>query len=141
MARTRYTRRRDRYIQERDQQRLAKELASFQFDDDNILFNTWTSELEQDLDQDQDRIQVQLQAEIQDQEIYLDQDTGPQKLQYQGQKLNQDQDTRSQKRQYSNTLDSTDSEPRDRRYPLRKRQLTAKAVALIINRSRSRRFM
>ena len=109
MARRRYTRRRDRHIRERDQRRLAKEVASFQFDDDNTMFDIWTSELEQD--QDQDQIQVQILAEIQGQELYLDQDTGPQKRQYQGQDL--DQDT-------------------GRRYPLRKRQLTAKAAALII---------
>jgi hypothetical protein len=35
----RYTRRRDHYIRERDQRRLAKEVASFQFDDDNTVFN------------------------------------------------------------------------------------------------------
>ena len=102
-------------------------MASFQFDDDNTMFDIWTSELEQE----QDQIQVQILAEIQGQELYLDQDTGPQKLQYQGQELDLDQDTRPQKRQYSSTLDSTDPEPRDRRYPLRKRQLTAKAAALI----------
>ena len=39
MARRRYTRRRDRYIRERDQRRLAKEVASFQFDNDNTVFN------------------------------------------------------------------------------------------------------
>ena len=43
----------------------------------------------------------------------------------------QDQDTRPQKRRYSSeALDSTD--PTERRYPLRKRQLTPKAAALII---------
>jgi hypothetical protein len=131
MARRRYTRRRDRHIRERDQRRLAKEVASFQFDDDNTMFDIWTSELEQEQDQEQDQIQDQILAEIQGQELYLDQDTGPQKLQYQGQELDLDQDTRPQKRQYSSTLDSTDPEPRDRRYPLRKRQLTAKAAALI----------
>jgi hypothetical protein len=113
MARRRYTRRRDRHIRERDQRRLAKEVASFQFDDDNTMFDIWTSELEQEQDQDQDQIQVQILAEIQGQELYLDQDTRP------------------QKRQYSSTLDSTDPEPRDRRYPLRKRQLTTKAAVLI----------
>jgi hypothetical protein len=41
----RYLRRRNRHIQERDQRRLAKEVASFQFDDDNTLFDIWTSEL------------------------------------------------------------------------------------------------
>jgi hypothetical protein len=133
MACRRYTRRRDRHIRERDQRRLAKEMASFQFDDDNTMFDIWTSELdkEQEQDQDPDQIQVQILAEIQGQELYLDQDTVPQKLQYQGQELDLDQDTRPQKRQYSSTLDSTDPEPRDRRYPLRKRQLTAKAAALI----------
>ena len=39
MARRRYTRRRDRYIRERDQRGLAKEVASFQFDDGNKLFD------------------------------------------------------------------------------------------------------
>ena len=40
-------------------------------------------------------------------------------------------DTRPQKRRYSSeALDSTD--PTERRYPLRKRQLTVKAAALII---------
>jgi hypothetical protein len=111
-ARRRYLRRRNRHIQERDRRRLAKEVASFQFDDDNTLFDIWTSELvqDQDQDQDQDEIQVQILAEIQSQELNLDQDTRSQKRQYQGQDL--DQDTR-------------------RRYPLRKRQLTAKAAALI----------
>ena len=47
---------------------------------------------------------------------HRDQDTG-------------DYDTRPQKRRY---LGSTDPEPTDRRYPLRKRQLTVKAAALII---------
>jgi hypothetical protein len=53
----------------------------------------------------------------QDQE--QDQDTG-------------DQDTRPQKRRYSSeaALDSTDLT--ERRYPLRKRQLTRKAAALIL---------
>jgi hypothetical protein len=115
-------------------------VASFQFDDNNTLFDIWTSELEQD--QDQDPVQVQILAEIQGQELDqdLDQDTRPQNRQYQGQELDLDQDTRPQKRQYSSTLDSTDPEPGDRRYPLRKRQLTAKAATLIINRSRSRSF-
>ena len=117
MARRRYTRRRDRHIRERDQRRLAKEVASFQFDDDNTVFDIWTSELEQDQDQDQDQaqdqdeIQVQILARIQSQELNLDQDTGPQKRRYQGQDL--DQDT-------------------GRRYPLRKRQLTPKVAVLII---------
>ena len=52
-----------------------------------------------------------------------------------GQELEQDttsdQDTRSQKRRYSSkALDSTD--PEERRYPLRKRQLSVKAAAFII---------
>jgi hypothetical protein len=115
MARRRYTRRRDRHIRERDQRRLAKEVASFQFDDDNTLFDMWTSELLQDQDQDQaqdqDEIQVQILAEIQGQDVDLDQDIGPQKRQYQGQDL--DQDT-------------------GRRYPLRKCQLTVKVAVLII---------
>ena len=52
-----------------------------------------------------------------------DQDTSDQDTSY--------QDTRSQKRRYSSeALDSTD--PTERRYPLRKRQLTPKAAALII---------
>jgi hypothetical protein len=62
MARRRYLWRRNRYIQERDRRRLAKEVASFQFDDDNTVFDIWTSELEQD--QDQDKIQVQILAKI-----------------------------------------------------------------------------
>jgi hypothetical protein len=52
-----------------------------------------------------------------------DQDTSDQDTSY--------QDTRPQKRQYSSeVLDSTD--PTERRYPLRKRQSTLKAAALII---------
>ena len=44
----------------------------------------------------------------------------------------QGQDTRPQKRRYSSeALDSTDPST-ERRYPLRKRQLTVKAAALII---------
>ena len=84
MARRRYQRRRNRHIQERDQRRFIKQLKEVdlsQFDDDNTLFDQWTTELEQD--QDQDQIQVQILAEIQDQELHLDQDTVPQKLQYQ----------------------------------------------------------
>jgi hypothetical protein len=57
-------------------------------------------------------------AEIQGQDT-SDQDTSDQDTSY--------QDTRPQKRRYSSeALDS------DRRYPLRKRQLTVKAAALII---------
>ena len=95
-------------------------MASFQLDDDNTVFDIWTSELEQDQDQDrdqaqdQDEIQVQILAEIQSQELNLDKHTGPQKRRYQGQDLDQD------------------TGPQKRRYPLRKRQLTAKAAALII---------
>jgi hypothetical protein len=125
---------RNRHIRERDQRRLAKEVDSFQFDDDNILFDIWTAELVQDQDQDQDQIQVQILAEIQGQEVDLDQDTGLQKRQYQGQELDLDQDTRPQKHQYQGQeLDlDQDNRPQKRRYPLRKRQLTAKAAALII---------
>jgi hypothetical protein len=115
-AHRRTLRRRNRHIRERDQRRLAKEVDSFQFDDNNTLFDIWTAELVQNQDQDQDQIQVQILAEIQGQEVDLDQDTGPQKRQYQGQELDLDQDTTPQKC----------------RYPLRKRQLTAKAAALII---------
>jgi hypothetical protein len=62
-------------------------------------------------------------AEIQGQDT-RDKDTGNQDTSY--------QDTRPQKRQYSSeaALDSTDLI--ERRYPLRKRQLTLKAAALII---------
>jgi hypothetical protein len=78
-------------------------------------FDTWIT-VEQDQDQDQDQIQAQMLAEIQGQE--LDQDTS-------------DQDTRPQMRRYSSeALDSTDLT--ERRYPLRKRQLTVKAAALIL---------
>jgi hypothetical protein len=43
------------------------------------------------------------------------------------------QDTSPQKRRYSiESLDSMDSEPIERRYPLRKRQLTTKAAAIFI---------
>jgi hypothetical protein len=53
-----------------------------------------------------------------------DQDTSDQDTSY--------QDTRPQKRRYSSeALDSTDPST-ERRYPLRKRQLTVKAAALII---------
>ena len=68
------------------------------------MFDIWTSELEQDQDQDQD--QAQDQDEIQVQIL----------AGIQSQELNLDQDTGPQKR----------------RYPLRKRQLTAKAAALMI---------
>jgi hypothetical protein len=105
MAERRYQRRRNRHIQERDQRRLDRELRELKDDD----FDTWiTVEQDQDQDQDQDT---------------SDQDTSDQDTSY--------QDTRSQKRRYSSeVLDSTD--PTERRYPLRKRQLTLKAAALII---------
>jgi hypothetical protein len=70
MAYRRYLWRRNRHIQERNRRRLAKEVASFQFDDDNTVFDIWTSKLEQDQDQDQDqaqdqdKIQVQILAKI-----------------------------------------------------------------------------
>ena len=105
MARKRYLRRRDRHIRERDQRRLARELGELEEDG----FNTWiTVEQDQYQDQDQDT---------------SNQDTSDQDTSY--------QDTRPQKRRYSSeALDSTD--PTERRYPLRKRQLTVKAAALII---------
>ena len=59
-------------------------------------------------------IQVQLLVEIQDHELCLYQDTGPQTLQYQSQELDLDQDTRPQNRRYSaEALDPTDPEPRE----------------------------
>jgi hypothetical protein len=77
-------------------------------------FDTWIT-VEQD--QEQDQIHAQILAKIQGQDT-RDRDTS-------------DQDTRPQKRRYSSeALDSTD--PTERRYPLRKRQLTLKAAALII---------
>jgi hypothetical protein len=114
IARRRYLRRRNRHIQERDRRRLSRELKEVDWSqlDDN-LFDIWTTELQQD--QDLDQQQVQILAEIQGQELDLDQDTRPQKRQYS-----------------SEALDPTDPELRERRYPLRKRQLTAKAAALII---------
>ena len=76
-------------------------------------FDTWIT-VEQD--QDQDQIHAQMLAEIQGQDT-RDQDTRV---------------TRPQKRRYSSeALDSTDLST-ERRYPLRKRQLTVKAAALII---------
>jgi hypothetical protein len=108
MAERRYRRRRDRHIRERDQRRLDRELRELKDDD----FDTWIT-VEQDQDQDQD---------TSDQDT-SDQDTSDQDTSY--------QDTRPQKRRYSSeALDSTD--PTERRYPLRKRQLTPKAAALII---------
>ena len=104
--RRRYWRRRNRHIQERDRRRLDRELRGIK--DDYFDFDTIIVEQDQEQDQDQDT---------------SDQDTGDQDTSY--------QDTRSQKRRYSSeALDSTD--PTERRYSLRKRQLTAKAAALII---------
>ena len=77
-------------------------------------FDTWIT-VEQD--QEQDQIHAQMLAEIQGHDT-RDQDTSY-------------QDTRPQKRRYSSeALDSTDLT--ERRYPLRKRQLTLKAAALIL---------
>jgi hypothetical protein len=96
------------------------EIEGFDFElDDYILVDTGTNS-EQDSGQDsaQDSGQDQIQAEIQGQGADLGLE---------------DQDTRPQKRRYSiNGLDSTDPELRERRYPSRKRQLTAKAAALNI---------
>ena len=106
MAERRYQRRRNRHIQERDRRRLDRELRGIK--DDYFDFDTIIVEQDQEQDQDQDT---------------SDQDTGDQDTSY--------QDTRPQKRRYSSeALDSTDLT--ERRYPLRKRQLTAKAAALII---------
>ena len=98
------------------------------FDD----FNTWTTELEQD------QVQDQILAEIQGQELDTrdqdtrDQDTRDQDTRDQDTRDQdtRDQDTRPQKRRY---LSSISPEPTGRRYPLRKRQLTVKAAALIID--------
>ena len=92
-------------------------------------FDTWIT-VEQD--QEQDQIHAQILAKIQGQDTRdrdtSDQDTGDQDT---GDQDTSDQDTRPQKRRYSSeALDSTD--PTERRYPLRKRQLTPKAAALII---------
>jgi hypothetical protein len=115
-------------------------------DDD---FDTWITVQQ---DQEQDQIHAQMLAEIQGQDTRdrdtsdqdtgnqdtsdqdtSDQDTSDQDTSYQD-TSDQDtsyQDTRPQKRRYSSeALDSTDST--ERRYPLRKRQLTPKAAALII---------
>jgi hypothetical protein len=130
MAERRYQRRRNRHIQERDRRRLDRELRELKDDD----FDTWITVQE---DQEQDQIHAQMLAEIQGQDT-SDQDTSDQDTSYQD-TGNQDtgdqdtsyQDTRPQKRRYSSeALDSTDLT--ERRYPLRKRQLTAKAAALII---------
>jgi hypothetical protein len=105
-AERRYRRRRNRHIQERDRRRLDRELRELNDD----YFDTWIA-VEQD--QEQDQIHPQMLAEIQGQDT-------------------RDQDTRPQKRRYSSeALDSTDLSA-ERRYPLRKRQLTVKAAALII---------
>ena len=119
MAERRYRRRRNCHIQERDRRRLDRELRELKDDD----FDTWiTVQQDQEEDQDQDQIHAQMLAEIQGQDT-RDQDTSDQDTSY--------QDTRPQKRRYSSeALDSTD--PTERRYPLRKRQLTPKAAALII---------
>ena len=111
MAERRYRRRRNCHIQERDRRRLDRELRELNDD----YFDTWIA-VEQD--QEQDQIHPQMLAEIQGQDT-RDQDTS-------------NQDTRPQKRRYSSeALDSTDLSA-ERRYPLRKRQLTVKAAALII---------
>jgi hypothetical protein len=125
MAERRYQRRRDRHIRERDQRRLDRELRELNDD----YFDTWIT-VEQD--QDQDQIHAQMLAEIQGQDTRdqdtSNQDTGDQDTSDQDTSY---QDTRPQKRRYSSeVLDSTDLT--ERRYPLRKRQLTLKAAALII---------
>ena len=124
MAERRYRRRRNCHIQERDRRRLDRELRELKDDD----FDTWiTVQQDQEEDQDQDQIHAQMLAEIQDQDT-RDQDTSNQDTSDQDTSY---QDTRPQKRRYSSeALDSTDSI--ERRYPLRKRQLTLKAAALII---------
>jgi hypothetical protein len=125
MAERRYRRRRNRHIQERDRRRLDRELRELKDDD----FDTWITVQQ---DQEQDQIHAQILAEIQGQDT-SDHDTGNQDTSDQD-TSDQDtsyQDTRPQKRRYSSeALDSTDST--ERRYPLRKRQLTPKAAALII---------
>jgi hypothetical protein len=134
MAERRYRRRRNCHIQERDRRRLDRELRELKDDD----FDTWiTVQQDQEEDQDQDQIHAQMLAEIQGQDT-RDQDTSNQDTSNQDTSdqdtSDQDtsyQDTRPQKRRYSSeALDSTD--PTERRYPLRKRQLTPKAAALII---------
>jgi hypothetical protein len=135
MAERRYRRRRNRHIQERDRRRLDRELRELKDDD----FDTWITVQQ---DQEQDQIHAQMLAEIQGQDTRdrdtSDHDTGNQDTSDQDTSdqdtSDQDtsyQDTRPQKRRYSSeALDSTDST--ERRYPLRKRQLTPKAAALII---------
>ena len=121
MAERRYRRRRNCHIQERDRRRLDRELRELNDD----YFDTWIT-VEQD--QDQDQIHAQMLAEIQGQDT-RDQDTSNQDTSDQDTSY---QDTRPQKRRYSSeALDSTDLSA-ERRYPLRKRQLTVKAAALII---------
>jgi len=124
MAERRYRRRRNCHIQERDRRRLDRELRELKDDD----FDTWiTVQQDQEEDQDQDQIHAQMLAEIQGQDT-RDQDTSNQDTSDQDTSY---PDTRPQKRRYSSeALDSTD--PTERRYPLRKRQLTPKAAALII---------
>jgi hypothetical protein len=120
MAERRYRRRRNRHIQERDRRRLDRELRELKDDD----FDTWITVQQ---DQEQDQIHAQMLAEIQGQDT-RDWDTSDQDTDNQD---TSDQDTRPQKRRYSSeALDSTDST--GRRYPLRKRQLTLKAAAFII---------
>ena len=125
MAERRYRRRRNCHIQERDRRRLDRELRELKDDD----FDTWiTVQQDQEEDQDQDQIHAQMLAEIQGQDT-RDQDTSNQDTSDQDTSY---QDTRPQKRRYSSeALDSTDLSA-ERRYPLRKRQLTVKAAALII---------
>jgi len=124
MAERRYRRRRNCHIQERDRRRLDRELRELKDND----FDTWiTVQQDQEEDQDQDQIHAQMLAEIQGQDT-RDQDTSNQDTSDQDTSY---QDTRPQKRRYSSeALDSTDLT--ERRYPLRKRQLTPKAAALII---------
>ena len=118
-AERRYRRRRNRHIQERDRRRLDRELRELNDD----YFDTWIA-VEQD--QEQDQIHSQMLAEIQGQDT-RDQDTSNQDTSDQDTSY---QDTRPQKRRYSSeALDSTDLT--ERRYPLRKRQLTLKAAALL----------
>ena len=115
-AQRRYQRRRSRHIRDSDQRRRLREMEGLDFaSDDYILVDTWTNS-EQDAGQDE--IQAQILAEIQGQGAGLGLEG---------------QDTRPQKRQYSiDALDSIDLEPSERRYPSRKRQLTIKAAALIL---------
>ena len=93
-------------------------------------FDTWITVQE---DQEQDQIHAQMLAEIQGQDTRdqdtSNQDTGDQDTSDQDTSY---QDTRPQKRRYSSEArDSTDPST-ESRYHLRKRQLTVKAAALII---------